>query len=100
MCGLVYIFMCVCVFGFTILVGPRSPHKDSKTRNISPVPSSKKAILGLGIRIRVRVRDLWLKLGLRLGSGLGFGLQLGKIGLSMGNTRIRNKRPTNNNHFP
>lgn len=62
--------MCVCVFGFTIIVGTRSSHKESKTRtirtsgDISLVPTRKKAILGLGVRFRVRIRGLGL--GLRL----------------------------------
>jgi hypothetical protein len=62
----------------------RSPHKDSKTRNIQtsgdilPVPARKKAILGLGVRFKVRViigvqirfgvRNSFYGLGLRLGS--------------------------------
>ena len=52
--------LCVCVFGFTVPVGTRSPHKDSKTkktctsRAISPVPTRKKAGLVLGVRFRVR----------------------------------------------
>lgn len=62
----------MCVFSFTILVGNRSPHKDSKTRNIRtsgnilPVPTRKKAILGVRFRVRftfrVRVQvKVWFK---------------------------------------
>ena len=52
----------VCVwFGCTSLVGTRSSHKDSTTRkirtsgDISPVPTRKKYILGLGVRFRVTI---------------------------------------------
>jgi hypothetical protein len=53
---------CVCVFGFTILVGTISPHKDTKTMNIwtkwdiLPLLTWRKAVSGLGVRFKVRVR--------------------------------------------
>jgi hypothetical protein len=49
-----------CVFDITSLVGTRSPHKDSKTRNIhtsgdiSSVPTRKRAILGLEYNNRIK----------------------------------------------
>ena len=52
----------VCVFGFTLLVGTRVPHKDSQIKNIRtsgdilPVRTRKKAILGLGFRGTIRVK--------------------------------------------
>ena len=60
----VCVCVCVCVLVFNFLVGTRSPHKDSKSRNIrtswdiSPLTTRKKAILGLGVRFRVRATTM------------------------------------------
>jgi hypothetical protein len=63
---------CVCVLVLLTLWGPKipkSPHKDSKTREILPrgdishVPTRTEAIVSLGVRFRVRVRSYVYGLG-------------------------------------
>jgi hypothetical protein len=48
----VCVHVCVCIFGLTILVGTRSPHKDSKTWiHFASPHKGKKSILGVWFRI-------------------------------------------------
>ena len=51
--------VCVCVFGFTILVGTRNPHKDCNW-DIIPV-STRKKVFSLTVWVKIRVRHLVLR---------------------------------------